>query len=251
MVTRTHRSSRNVGIRLGAVGIAVALFGNQTPTQSPELRFGVMDTGGLSGPSASAYDINEFGQIIVGEAQTASGAYHAFAQGYDGLRDLGTLGGARSSALGVNYVIVGESQTASGQVHAFSYEYWRPGAAMVDLGTLGGTWSAAYDADFSFIVGGSKIAGDTRIDAFIIRNGAMVPLAATWGGDSEAKAIANELPVGYACTAGNASCKAVQFVDGVATALFPYPGNSIATAVNMNGEIAGTYTLAGGRKHAV
>ena len=61
--------------------------------------------------------------VIAGRAQTASGAYHAFAEGEFGRADLGTLGGRDSTAFAANYtLVVGQAQTASGQYHAFSYD---------------------------------------------------------------------------------------------------------------------------------
>ena len=55
--------------------------------------------------------------------------------------DLGTLGGSRSWARGINDSgqIVGESYDSSGNGHAFSYF----GGTMTDLGTLGGSYSEA------------------------------------------------------------------------------------------------------------
>jgi probable HAF family extracellular repeat protein len=55
--------------------------------------------------------------------------------------DLGTLGGASSTAIAVNAAgqIVGASLTPTGETHAF---IWKSGT-MTDLGTLGGSGSVA------------------------------------------------------------------------------------------------------------
>jgi len=77
--------------------------------------------------------------------------------------DLGTLGGARSTAAAINVIgqVVGESQTASGAVHAF---LWQPGRGMLDLGTLGGDNSQATAInDKGQIVGSANTAsGDSH-----------------------------------------------------------------------------------------
>src|SRR5260370_37084392 len=85
----------------------------------------------------------------------------AFGQGFT-IKDLGTLGGNRSFAFGINNrgQIVGESITASGSGHAFLFE----NGAMVDLGTLpGGSFSKASGInDRGQVVGSSSTASAAK-----------------------------------------------------------------------------------------
>lgn len=120
---------------------------------------GMNDLGTLGGLYASAADINDAGQAA-GQADTQAGYRHAFLWtpgGTDGvvsnpqMKDLGTLGGNRSCAYGINASgrVVGESEVGDGRWHAF---LWTPGGAdgvasnpqMKDLGTLCGADSAAF-----------------------------------------------------------------------------------------------------------
>ena len=83
--------------------------------------------------------------------------------------DLGTLGGTRSAAFGINTAghIVGYSDTAEGQQHAFLYN----GGSLIDLGTLGGENSYANRInDLGLVVGRAETEkGEYR--AFVARAG--------------------------------------------------------------------------------
>ena len=244
---RPRSVSLSFGLRAALIGIAVLLSRADVPTQSAT-PYGIKDLGTFDGGSAGALDVNEYGSAIVGQAQTSSGANHAFLFGYGHPtpEDLGTLGGAQSTAFAFGWdAVSGSSQTASGQEHAFSYGLF-PDTGMKDLGTLGGTWSAAYGADYQIIVGASKTAGDARTRAFSYANGTMSALPFDWGGDSVARDVTGELTVGYACTSGNASCHAFSFrnSNGAVADLGSFGGNSVANSVNYAEQIAGTAALA-------
>lgn len=80
--------------------------------------------------------------------------------------DLGTLGGANSSASAINHAgqIVGSSQRADGSTHAFLYAgFPGSGGAMIDLGVLsGGSSSAANDINAR-----GQIVGDSDGNPFL------------------------------------------------------------------------------------
>ncbi len=206
----------------------------------------------LGGPAAEAYDIGEYGQAIVGRAQVASGAYHAFAQtAFWGRNDLGTLGGASSAAHAfIGGEAVGEAQTASGQTHAFQVDL--NANTTSDLGTLGGSWSAAYDLRYGVIVGASRTTGDARVQAFRYMNRMMSAVPVDRGGDSVARGVNNSLDiVGYACTASNASCRAFLFSAGSVSNLGLPAGNSTATSINDLQQVVGSFTVSSsGARHA-
>src|SRR5690349_1719737 len=244
MVSCSRGSTTRRRVRFALTIVAVALCSARVPTQSAA-HYGILDLGTLGGPAAAGYGISEFGSAMAGQAQTSTGAYHAFVQGRAGLQDLGTLGGPQSAAFAVGAgLIVGQADTAGGRHHAFSYPQFGSGA-MVDLGTLGGAFSAAYGvSDDGTIVGASQTSTtDTRLRAFAYRNGAMSPLAVDLGGDSVARAAANTRIVGYACTASNASCRAFSYQNGAATMLDSFGGDSVANGVNINGQIVGASAL--------
>jgi probable HAF family extracellular repeat protein len=243
---RYRRSSRYV--HLAAVLAAIALFGAGAPAQSPSpTRYGLTPLGALGGAQSAAYDISEYGSVMVGRSQSASGAYHAFADWDQGLKDLGTLGGRDSTAFATNgATVVGQAQTAAGEFHAFATNLWTT-EPTTDLGTLGGTWSAAYDTQNGITVGASSTAGSSRLRAFQHLNGTMTPLAIDLGGDTVARGVnsANDI-VGYACTAGNALCRPFLLSNGVTTLLGPANRSGVAHGINIEQQVVGSLAVVAG-----
>jgi probable HAF family extracellular repeat protein len=91
------------------------------------------------------------------------------------IQDLGTLGGARTVALGLNRAgdAVGYSDLADGSRHAFVFK----GVALVDLGTLGGRDSIANRiGDSGVIVGRAQTRSGVQ-HAFVTDGGPLVDLA--------------------------------------------------------------------------
>lgn len=96
--------------------------------------------------------------------------------------DLGTLGGATSTACGINDLsqVVGKSTIATGQLHAF---LWQNGI-IIDLGTLPGlSFSEARAVNNrGQAVGDSSAAGGPPFHAVLFENGEVIPLGTLPGG---------------------------------------------------------------------
>ena len=79
----------------------------------------------------------------------------------------------------------------------------------------------------------------------------MSALPISRGGDSVATAITGDRVVGYACTAGNASCRAFSIENGIVEDLGSLGGNSAANSLNYYGQTVGGSLLSNGTvKHA-
>ncbi len=159
---------------LGVNADGTVVVGQSSSTLTSAFRWvegeGAQSLGHLGGWYASARDVNDAGDVVVGYSTLSSGLGHAFrwVEG-EGMSDLGTLvGGATSNAYGVNAdgtVVVGRSQVevpvqaatdGAGPVtqdHAFR---WVEGEGMHDLGTIGqyrGSSGEDVNADGSVVVG--------------------------------------------------------------------------------------------------
>jgi len=150
---------------------AVALWGAHV---AQAVSYEVIDLGTLGGPTSQANAINNAGQVV-GKADLASGASHAFVWENAPMLDLGTLGGANSSAYAINDngEIVGSSYLAGDTTyHAFRTlvppsGLEAGGPSLTDLGTLGGTNSSGSAIGNVGIPGGTaQIVGGARHAAY-------------------------------------------------------------------------------------
>ena len=194
---------------------------------------------------ATGYSINDSGQVA-GRNKNANKVDSAFY--YDGgsMQNIGTLGGSRAGAFGINNSsqIVGFSETSgsvnSSNIHAFLYD----GGVMQDLGTLGGTSSAANSINNRGQIAGysQNSAGDYR--AFLYDNGVMQDIGTLGGTTSYAFAINdNGQAVGYADITGDAEYHAFIYDGSNMLDLGTMPGytHSRAYGINNNGQVVGHY----------
>jgi probable HAF family extracellular repeat protein len=201
-------------------------------------------------------DINNAGQIV-GIRDTGFGMpYYAYVYdlGSGQMNPLPGLGGTRSQAMAINDAgVVAGSAFTPGDA-AWHAVRWTNGVPL-DLGTLGGTHSFAWAVSGAGdVVGESWITGDDASHAFLYAGGSMHDLGTLGGTGSFAYGINDSgLVVGWASTASGGPHAFVH--DGAAmhdlNDLIP-PGSgwvlTEATAVNAQGEIAGTGLLAGERR---
>jgi probable HAF family extracellular repeat protein len=167
------------------------------------------------------------------------------------ITDLGTLGGNRSVAHGVNNrgQVVGVAETAGGEMHAF---LWNSGT-MVDLGTFGGRSSYAYRIDDNGTVVGRAEGAGGNFRAFVAKfGGALVdvtpdtpaerlPFAAAHAINSLGQVVGYAAQPGPHMTASNRNFK----IDGVVAEELGNFGaeTSVVMAVNQSGQIVGSYSV--------
>jgi len=168
-------------------------------------------------------------------------------QGYT-IADLGTLGGIRSSAYGLNNRghVVGHSETSEGNIHAFLYE----GATMIDLGTLGGRSSYAYRINDAGIIVGRAENEAGLYRAFFTRSGSpMVDIGLLDLGFQEfSTALGINMRghiVGYRHQPGDhmtAHNRVFRFIDNRTEDLGTFGGeDGVVTAINDAGQMVGSF----------
>ncbi len=186
----------------------------------------ITDLGTLGGSASAANAINASGEVV-GNADTAAGAEHAFIYANGTMTDLGTLsGGSASNATAINSSaeVVGESTTSSGATHAAEFG----GGNVTDLGTDGTSGSEANGInDSGTIVGGLVITSDQE-SPFIDVNGTMSMLPVS--------TPQNTIPLGLALGISNPGGVVgdygySEYVNGFPTILQPYPASWSAAQV--------------------
>lgn len=166
------------------------------------------------------------------------------------ITDLGTLGGERSTAMGVNNrgAVVGFSQTTEGVTRAFLYT----GGSLVDLGTMGGAESFAYRINDDGIIVGRAQDATGRFRAFVTRtSGGTIELAAldprADGDFGAAHGISSAGQVaGYFTTAGEhmaARNRVFLYRNFQISDIGAFGGeDGVAVAINDRGSIAGYFS---------
>lgn len=155
--------------------------------------------------------------------------------------DLGTLGGTRSEAHGINNSgqIVGYSWGADNRKY---HAYASQNGVMTNLGTLGGSHSEANAINaIGQIVGEAFLPGDQAYHAFVRQSGFMTDLGTLGGKSSEAYGI-NSFGqiVGSASLVGDLVTHAFVSQNGFLTDLGTLGGSSSeALGVNDSGQIVG------------
>jgi probable HAF family extracellular repeat protein len=236
--------ARSINNRGQVVGTSGAIYSDEWP-RAFVWQNGVMtDIGHPDSVNYLSYgaDINNHGQVVGGDYEWA-GANSCCNQAFlweDGVRLwLGSLGGGRSEAYGINDngQVVGWSHTGQ-EWHAFS---WRDGL-MVDLGTLGGDYSRAFAVNSrGQIVGGSKTPSGA-VHLVLWEAGMMTDLGVALGAAfiNDAGQIA-----GYGRVGGSDQYSSFIWEDGVFTDL----GSFIATGINNCGQVLGFRPGIDGAEH--
>lgn len=164
--------------------------------------------------------------------------------------DLGTLGGNRSSASGLNNrgQVVGHSETSDGSIHAFLYD----GGTMVDLGTLGGKESYAYRINDAGVIVGRAENEAGLYRAFLTRSGISMVDIGLLDSSLQMQEFSTALGinmrghvVGYRHQPGDhmtAHNRVFRFVDNRAEDLGTFGGeDGVVTAINDAGQMAGSF----------
>ena len=208
----------------------------------------IRELGTLGGNEGFTKAINAHG-VVVGSAQTASGAWHAFRyEEAGGMRDLGTLGGNSSYATAITRdgKVAGYADTSGGDFHAFVTQ---ADHSLQDLGTLGGASSYASGLNAHGVVVGTAQRSDGYRRAFIYRPGAGMQEIGTLPGGriSSATAINDAGLVVGASETEKRRWHAFAW-DGkrmLDLGAMIGQGDSYATAVNAAGHVVGSVNING------
>ena len=208
----------------------------------------IRELGTLGGNEGFTKAINAHG-VVVGSAQTASGAWHAFRyEEATGMRDLGTLGGNSSYATAITHDgrVAGYADTSGGDFHAFVTQ---ADHSLQDLGTLGGASSYASGLNAHGVVVGTAQRSDGFRRAFVYRPGAGMQEIGTLPGGriSSATAINDAGLIVGASETEKRRWHAFAW-DGkrmLDLGAMIGQGDSYATAVNAAGHVVGSVSING------
>jgi probable HAF family extracellular repeat protein len=205
--------------------------------------YDVTDLGTLGGDVSESTAINAVGEIV-GGAQDASGAYHAFLYSGGQMTDLG-LTGTSSNATAIN-----ASSTTAGYYYNGEYEgFILSDGHVTDLGNLGEHYSVAYAMNASGQACGSSMTAAGDEHAFLWSGGIMTDINAFGGDYSSARGInASGQVVGFSYLS-NGGFHAFVRTGSFTTDLGTLGGDySSADAINDAGQVVGDAYLNGNVK---
>jgi len=201
----------------------------------------------LGGHFGLASGINSAGQIC-GESTPAD--THAFLFSLGGNTDLGTLGGASSTAAAINDAgqVAGRADLADGSQSAFLYS----GGQKTNLGTLGGSYSSAAALNNTGQVAGeSSTTNDAAVHAFLYTAGSMVDLGTLGGLTSSAKAVNSLGQVAGDSDTTNGESHGFFFSGGIMSDLGTFGGTfSTVNGLNNSGQVVGEAATTNNQGHA-
>lgn len=160
---------------LSNTGIAVGQWNPSGSSYTWTAAGGMLSMAGLEGPNDIPLAVNDDGQIVGWYQGTSTDRPTAFLWTNGVITDLGTLGGAWSTALAINNLaqIVGRTEMGSQRgkrvYHAF---LWTAAGGMSDLGFLpGGSSATAVDINDSGMIVGETVwsSGATRATIWKIK----------------------------------------------------------------------------------
>jgi probable HAF family extracellular repeat protein len=227
----------------------------------------LVDLGTLGGPGSHAAAVSENGNVV-GCADTASGAIHAFLWQEGSIRDLEPgSGAAPSCALAVNNQGVAAGRGANGELSIWEGErvtrlgvqgevggineskgvvgsyragaetraFLYSGGALADLPSLGGT---SGDSAAAAINEQYQVVGVSGGRAFLWDRGNMTDLGTLGGGSGSAKGINDRGEI--VGTASTAYSQPAPFIYDGAMRELPGPAYSGAIAINNRGQVIGS-----------
>lgn len=176
---------------------------------------------------------------------------HAFLYTGIGMRDLGTLGGRDSRAVGINEsgVVVGQSSLPDQTIHGFVYREDR----MSDLGSLpGGAFSAAYAINQHALIAGAAENSQHLVHAVVWKDNKIVELGTLEGGMRSRALALNDKDeiVGYSEAPG-AETHAFLYANGRMQDLGSLGKDPVrANAINNHSQIVGASGVSRLIRHA-
>ena len=225
------------GVAINSDGVAVGYAENGGDYRAFRSDGTPQFLGTLGGPSSNATGINDAGDIV-GSADVASGARHAFLYRAGTMIDLHALGGVTSTATDVNAsgLVIGNYSPTNGTYRGFVSD----GITTTDLGTLGGSFTAPNDINGSGQIVGTTSTATQVNHAFRYANGTMSSVAPPGSTTSEGIAINEAGAVAGSYQLPNGDRRAFRWDNGTSD-LIPTFGGTFATATDINaaGQVVG------------